>query len=112
MTVNRKERQESIDKLLLKLGRFKKITDQQLTLDQNPYESGTAEYNQWNLDQINKLSKLEEYKKLTTDIYAAVDTLEATKPIFTVDIATAYDHFFDENEFKYGKFEDMERGLH
>lgn len=104
LTVNRKERQESIDKLLLKLERFKEITDQKLTLDQNPYESGTAEYNQWNLDQINKLSKLEEYKKLTSDIYAVVDTLEALKPIFTADIATAYNHFFDENEFKSGKF--------
>lgn len=103
LTVSRKERQESIDKLLLKLERFKEITDQKLTLDQNPYESGTAEYNQWNLDQINKLSKLEEYKKLTTDIYAVIDTLEASKPIFTADIATAYNHFFDENEFKSGK---------
>jgi len=104
VTVNRKERQESIANLLLKLERFKEITDQQLTLNQNPYESGTAEYNKWNLDQINKLSKLEEYKKLTTEIYAVVDTLEASKPVFTADIATAYNYFFDKNEFKSGRF--------
>jgi hypothetical protein len=104
LTVNRNERKESVTNLLEKLERFQEITDQKLDLAENPYESGTPEYNQWNLNQINKLSTLEEYKTITADIYAAIDTLELIKPVFTADFATAYNHFFDQNTFKSGKF--------
>ncbi|TDW47195.1 hypothetical protein EV144_105213 [Flavobacterium sp. 270] len=104
LTVNRKERQESVTKLIEKLERFKVLTDENLPFGENPHESGTPEYNKWNLDKINKLSQLKEYKALTAEIYSKIDSLEYYKPLFTADFGTAYNHFFDRNEFKSGKF--------
>lgn len=104
LTVNRKERQQAVDTLLKKLDEFKILVDKNLLLDENPYPSGTKEYEQWDLDQINKLSLLKEYKTLTSEIYTGIDTLETVKPLFTADFGTAYSHFFDQNEFKSGKF--------
>lgn len=104
ITVNRKERQVFVDTLLKKLDKFAEIVDKNLMLDTNPYQSGTPEYNQWDLDKINKLSTIDEYKKFTAEIYTSIDTLETIKPLFTADFGTAYNHFFDQNEFKSGKF--------
>lgn len=104
LTVNRKDRQESVNDLLKKLERFKILTDQNLPFGENPNESGTPDYNKWNLDKINKYAELKEYKELTSEIYKAIDSLESFKPIFSADIATGYNHFFDQNEFKSGKF--------
>jgi hypothetical protein len=104
LTVNRNERKHSIDTLLIDLKRFKEILDQNLFLDKNPFPSGTPEYTKWDLNQINKLSTLKEYEELTSKIYKRIDSLETYKPIFTADFGTAYNHFFDQNEFKSGKF--------
>lgn len=104
ITVNRKERQVFVDSLTKRLKRFTEIVDKKLMLDQNPYKAGTPKYTQWDQDQINNLSKIEEYKKFSSEIYTSIDTLETIKPLFTADLGTAYNHFFDQNEFKSGKF--------
>ena len=43
---------------------------------------------------------LENEKKI---IYEELDTIINSKPVFSVDVAAAYNHFFDKNEYRSGK---------
>ena len=104
ITVNRKERQNAVDTLLTNLKKFANLLDENLSLDDNPHPSGTPEYKKWNDETFKKLAKLKKYQESTANIYSQIDSLENFKPVFTADFGTAYNHFFDQNEFKSGKF--------
>lgn len=104
ITINRKSRKESVEKLTTDLKELSQLIDGTLNLDDNPFESGTKEYNDRKEKNFKRLAELKQYQESTAKVYSQLDTLETIKPLFTADFGTAYNHFFDQNEFKSGKF--------
>jgi hypothetical protein len=51
----------------------------------------------------DELAKSEPYKKLLREYDAALDSLESKKPLFAVDAAAAYSHFFDNTTYSEGR---------
>lgn len=111
-TVNRKAKGLAIAELKTKqLVNLVKIIDDAIApIDvvtgaiKDPYTSGSPQSKDWQKTQLDILENNPLYVSASKSVYDKVDEINAMKPIFTVDVATAYSHFYDENEFKSGKF--------
>lgn len=104
LTINRKDRKKDLAALKIDLESFNYILDNKLNLEKNPFQAGTEEFKEYQKAELNGLTGDAKYQQITEDIYDKRDALSISKPVFTIDIATAYNHFFDSNEYKSGKF--------
>jgi hypothetical protein len=75
-------------------------------LTKNKVESGSKEDKILDKLILNNISNDKAFKELAEEVYKELDEIKnlKSKPQFSVDIASAYNHFFDNNEFKSGKF--------
>lgn len=82
------------------------IIDNEFDFNKNKYESGSNEAKEWDKIRLNLIAKNTTYKDLTKKIYDKLEEIKRlrTKPKFSIDIASAYNHFFDDKEYKSGKF--------
>ena len=69
-------------------------------------ESGSEEDQQRDKEKMDQLSKDTEYVKLIKKIDDKLNEIKRlkAKPVLSIDVAGAYNHFFDDAEFKSGKF--------
>lgn len=104
LTINRKDRKKELAALKSDLETFNNLIDKFLDLENNKFDSQSQDFKDWQFIKLNGLKNLPEYKKITKNIYDKRDALSTSKPVFTIDIATAYNHFFDSTEYKSGKF--------
>jgi hypothetical protein len=103
-TVNRKEKTASIKALNNQLARFAKIVDISLDIETVTAPSGSPEYNAIMLKRMNQMEKIDRFSKTRDSIYKSLEEITPMKPVFSIDAAVAYNHFFDGNEFASGKF--------
>jgi hypothetical protein len=104
-TVNRKARRDAINDLINnKLPYITEIIDNTTSPLKDPYPSGSEKSKNWQKTQLDILENNPEYISTSKLIYDKVDEINAMKPIFTIDIASAYSQFYDNNDFKSGNF--------
>lgn len=104
-TVNRKAKGIAIAELKQKqLAKLISIIDNTISPINDPNPSGSEASKDWQKTQLDILENNPEYISASKAVYDKVDKINAMKPIFTVDVASAYSHFYDKNEFKSGKF--------
>lgn len=103
-TVNRKEKLKKIDTLEIQLKEFAQLLDDRLAPIGVAPPSGSDAYNEYMMNQMNKLEAEKSYATKRKGVYDKLDEIINMKPIFSIDAAAAYNHFFDQNEFKSGKF--------
>lgn len=105
LTINRADKIAAINTLnTVNLVNFATLLDDAISPIHDPHPSGSKESQEWQLAQINALETNATYIDQKKKIYDMVDEINALKPVFSIDVATAYNHFFDQNEFKSGKF--------
>lgn len=105
LTVNRKAKGIAITELKTKqLVNLVTIIDDAISPIKDPHAAVSQLSKDWQKTQLDVLENNPLYVSATKSVYDKVDEINAMKPIFTVDVATAYSHFYDENEFKSGKF--------
>ena len=103
-TVNRKEKMDNIQALKSQLGRFASIVDATLEPLAVLPPSGSPEYNAIMLKRMNQLDKQGKYIATRDSIYKNLEAITLMKPVFSIDAAVAYNHFFDSSTFASGKF--------
>lgn len=103
-TINSQQKINSIGILKAKLVAFNATLAPLLPVALNPYPAGTTEFNEWNIDILNKMAKDPTYVAQSAEIYENNDALNNIKPLLSLDFATAYNHFFTNDEYKKGNF--------
>jgi hypothetical protein len=108
ITINNKKVQELTQSLNDKLKFINKLIDAKFNyeLAKNKVESGSDEDKKLDKMILNGISQDEALKELSEELYLKLDEIKnlKSKPQFSIDIASAYNHFFDNKEFKSGKF--------
>lgn len=103
-TINRKEKTENIKAFKNQLARFATIVDASLAPLTPEPPSGSPEYNAIMLKRMDQMEKQGKFATTRDSIYKNLETITQMKPLFSIDAAMAYNHFFDGDEFASGKF--------
>lgn len=106
MTINNDDITAKIKTIDDDLESINLIIDNNFDFSSNVYESGSENDVKWTKLKLNMVSNNITYKDLIKRVNDNVDAIKSlkAKPILSIDIASAYNHFFDNNEYKSGKF--------
>ena len=103
-TINRKERMDNVKALKNQVARFARILDVELAPDKNNFVSGSPEYQAEMQRRLDRIDNLAKFSKTRDSIYKNLEEVTLMKPLFSIDAAMAYNHFFDDSRFASGKF--------
>ncbi|MCL9805446.1 hypothetical protein NAT51_07930 [Flavobacterium amniphilum] len=103
-TINRDEKTARIKALHGQLARFAKTVDAAIAPLTVEPKLGSPEYNVIMMKRMEQMEKLQKFATLRDSIYQSLDEITPIKPLFSIDAAVAYNHFFDGNQFASGKF--------
>jgi hypothetical protein len=82
------------------------MLDVNFNFNNQNYKSGSEEDKKWTKMKLNLISQDKVYNSLTSEVNKKLDEIKnlKSKPQFSIDIASAYNYFSDNKEFKSGRF--------